>query len=473
MTSTSSLASAAGTDQADGRPIPHIGWVIAALSFGFVVVQLDVTIVNVALPAMGADLHAAVPALQWTVDAYTLAFAALLPSAGVIGDRLGARGAYLAGFALFAAASAACGFAPTAAMLILARAAQGVGAALLVPTSLALVNRASGHDAKLRAKAVGLWTAAGGVSIALGPVLGGLLLSGGGWRNIFWVNLPVCALGAGLTLWRVPKAPANRGARSLDLPGQGLAILFLGALIGAVIEARPLGLGHPLVWGGFALAAAAAAGFVAMEARAKAPMLPLGFLRLPNFSPAVLFGVAVNTAYYGVLFVLSLYLQKALGYSALAAGLAYLPLTGTFIVANVVSGWMVGRFGSRAPMMLGGALCACGYGLLLRLGPHSGFADMLPAFALIPGGMGLGVPAMTTAILASVAPKDTGVAAAVLNTARQAGGAVGVALFGALATGAADRIIAGLHASALICAVMVGAAGLLAWWGISRAPREL
>ena len=446
----------------------RIGWIVTALSFGFAVVQLDVTIVNVALPAIATELKASTAALQWTVDAYTLAFAALLPSAGVIGDRLGARGAYLAGFVLFALASAACGFAPDATTLGVARAVQGVGAALLVPTSLALVNRASGHDKGLRAKAVGFWTAAGGVSIALGPVIGGLLLAAVGWRSIFWVNLPVCALGAGLTLWCVERAPGNRQGRGLDLPGQGLAILALFGLIGAVIEARPLGLAHPLVWGGALLGLAAGALFVAVEARAKAPMLPLGFLARPNFSPAVLFGVAVNTAYYGVLFVLSLYLQRVLGFSALKTGLAYLPLTGTFIVSNVASGWLVARFGSRLPMVLGGAVGATGYLLLARANVHSGLADLLPAFALIPAGMGLGVPAMTTAILASVEHKDTGVASAVLNTARQAGGAVGVAAFGALAGG--GQIVWGLHAATLVSVALVGAAAGLA--GLTMRPAD-
>ncbi|MGA0602514.1 MFS transporter [Caulobacter sp. KR2-114] len=465
MSHASSPARALGAhDPAPAR----IGWIVTALSFGFTVVQLDVTIVNVALPAIGADLRASTAALQWTVDAYTLAFAALLPSAGVIGDRLGARGAYLAGFVLFAAASAACGLAPNVALLVAARAAQGAGAALLVPTSLALVNRESGHDTALRARAVGYWTAAGGVSIALGPVIGGLLLAAVSWRAIFWVNLPVCALGAGLTLWCVRPAPGSRQGRGLDLPGQGLAILGLAALIGAVIESRPLGLLHPLVWGGAVAAAVAAALFVVVEARATAPMLPLGFLARPNFSPAVLFGVAVNTAYYGVLFVLSLYLQKALGFSALKAGLAYLPLTGTFIASNIASGRLVARFGPRLPMALGGAVGAAGYLLLSRLGAHSGLADMLPAFALIPAGMGLGVPAMTTAILASVPHRDTGVASAVLNTARQAGGAVGVAVFGALAGGGVSEIAPGLRTAALASAALVAAAALLSALAMRR-----
>ena len=448
MASLSSLIAAAA--KAD-RPAAGVGWIVTALSFGFVVVQLDVTIVNVALPAMGRDLRADVSALQWTVDAYTPAFAALLPSAGVIGDRLGARGAYLAGFAIFGLASAACAFAPSAAVQVTSRVAQG------------LVNRASGQDAKRRRAVRRALDRRRRRLHRPGAGWGGLLLAWTGWRSIFWVNLPVCVLGAGLTLWCVRRAPANRRARSLDLRGQALAILFLVGLIGAVIEARPLGLGHPLVWGGAVAAMVAGGLFVAVEARVKAPMPPLGFLARPNFSPALLFGVAVNTAYYGVLFVLSLYLQRVLGFTALQAGLAYLPLTGTFIVANLVSGRLVGFCCSRLPMAAGAGICACGCVLLLRLGPHSGFLDMLPAFAMIPGGMGLGVPAMTTAILASVEHWDTGVASAVLNTARQAGGAVGVALFGALATGAADRIVAGLHQLTLISALAVAGAGLLAW----------
>ncbi|MBS0411303.1 MAG: MFS transporter [Proteobacteria bacterium] len=452
-------------------PAARMGWTVAALSFGFVVVQLDVTIVNVALPALGADLGAATAGLQWTVDAYALAFAALLPSAGVLGDRLGPRGVYLAGFALFAAASAACGFAPTAGALAAARAVQGVGAALLVPTSLALLNRASGADVGVRARAVGWWTAAGGVSIALGPVVGGLLLAAFGWRSLFWVNLPLCALGAALT-WRfAPTAPGDRRGRGFDVPGQALAAIALATLIAAIIEARPLGPSHPLVWGGLVVALAAAAGFTAVERRAKDPMLPLGFLGRPDFTPATLYGVAMNTAYYGVLFVLSLYLQRVLDYSALKAGLTYLPLTGMFIVSNIVSGRIVARFGPRAPMAAGALVAAAGYGLLFRLGPASGPGDMLLAFTLIPGGMGLGVPAMTTAVLGGAPPREVGVASAVLNTARQAGGAAGVALFGALAAGGTAQIVEGLRASVLIAAVMVAGGGLLAWAGISRRGR--
>jgi DHA2 family methylenomycin A resistance protein-like MFS transporter len=450
------------------RPLhaPPIGWTIAAASFGFVVVQLDVTIVNVALPRIAADLHASVQGLQWVVDAYALAFAVLLLSAGVLGDRLGAKRAYLIGFAVFALASAACGAAQDATQLIVARAVQGIGAALLVPPSLALLNHACAHDRHLRARAIGLWTAAGGVSIAAGPIVGGLLIASVGWRSIFFVNLPVCLIGVAMTL-RLVETERNQG-KHLDLRGQGLAILALVGLVTAVIEFGSLGIAHPLVLGCIATAFIAGAAFVAVEARVDYPMLPLRFFSLPNFSPAVLFGIAVNLTYYGVIFVLSLYLQHVRGYTAMQAGLAYLPLTATFIVSNVISGWATGRYGVRIPMIAGAAIGACGFALLARLDAHSGYLAMLPAFVLIPGGMGLAVPAMTTAILSSVEKNRAGTASAVLNAARQAAGAIGVAAFGALVGHGTASIVPGMHIAALASAGILIGATILAALGIRR-----
>ncbi len=448
------------------KPAPaaqNIAAIVAAASFGFVVVQLDVTIVNVALPAMASSLKAGIAQLQWVVDAYALVFAVLLLSAGVIGDRLGSRRAYLAGFWIFAAASLACGLAPGAFSLIAARAVQGIGAALLVPSSLAILNHVSGHDAGLRARMVGVWTAAGGVSIAAGPVLGGLLLGAFGWRTIFLVNLPLCAFAIWLTSVVVPRAEPRdapkepKKYRSLDLPGQVLAVAALTGLVGAVIEARPLGFAHPLVIAGAVMAVVAGALFVLVEHRSKAPMLPLGFFARPNFTPATIFGIMVNLTYYGVIFVLSLYLQQVKHWTAAQTGLAYLPLTGGFILSNILSGVLVDRFGSRPPMIAGGLIGTMGFLLLSRLDGHSTYPDMLAPFLLIPGGMGLAVPAMTTAILAGVERQASGVASAVLNTARQAAGAIGVALFGALA--ANGQVVPGLHLSALISAgcVLIGA----------------
>jgi DHA2 family methylenomycin A resistance protein-like MFS transporter len=427
------LAQAPATPVAKAA-MPAAGWTIAASSFAFIIVQLDITIVNVALPQIGADLGARVSALQWVVDAYTLGFAVFLLSAGALGDKFGSKRLFLAGFLLFALASIACGLAPNAGFLNIARAIQGIGAALLVPSSLAILNRACAHDKKLLAKAIGLWTAAGGVSIAAGPVLGGLLLATAGWRSIFWVNIPICILGFLLTLRVVPAMASKQQVHSFDFLGQVLAIVALTGLVGAVIELHPLGLEHPLVLSGFCVALVAGVAFVMVEKKVPHPMLPLNFFRQTSFTAAVLFGVLVNFSYYGVIFVISFYLQKVLGYNSLQAGLAFLPLTGTFIFSNLVSGWLIGRAGIRLPMVLGGLVGALGYGLLGTIGiaSHASFLQMLPGFILIPAGMGLAVPAMTTSILSSVEKNRAGTASAVLNTARQVGGAVGVAVFGAL-----------------------------------------
>src|SRR5580704_687898 len=434
-------------------PARSVGWIIAASSFAFAVIQLDVTIVNVALSRISADFGATVADLQWVIDAYTLGFAALLLSAGVVVDRLGSKRVFVTGFVGFAAASLACGLAPNPGFLNATRAIQGIGAALLVPSSLAILNSACAHDSRLRARA-----------IAAGPVLGGLLVSGLGWRSIFLVNLPICAFGLALTLRCVPPTPQDKEQqRSFDLPGQALAIVALTAFIGAIIEVRPLGITHPIVAAGSLLTLAAGAAFIAVEARTASPMLPLHFFRLPGFTPAIAFGVLANCTYYGIIFVLSLYLQKALGYTTVQAGLAFLPLTGTFIVSNMASGWMAGRMGSRPPMILGGLIGAVGYGLLDRLGGRSTFIDMLPGFIFIPAGMGLAVPAMTTAILSTVDRARSGTASAVLNSARQVGGAIGVAAFGALVSGVtAERIISGLNIAALTSAALLIIATIIA-----------
>ncbi|OXI18433.1 MFS transporter [Burkholderia sp. AU15512] len=443
--------------------------VVATVSTGFVVTQLDVTIVNIALAHLAGDLRLPVAGLQWVVDAYTLAFAVLMLSGGALGDRFGARRLYIAGLVLFALASLACGAASAPAMLIAARALQGVGAAAMLPNSLALLNDACRHDPHLRARAVGGWTAAGSISIAAGPVVGGVLIAAWGWRGIFLVNLPLCAAGLAAAFAWIPArraaAPAapSRSIRALDLRGQFIAIAMLTALTGAVIEWRPLGFTHPVVAGGFALAALAALAFVAVETRTATPMLPLSLFRHRTFSAAVLFGICVNLTYYGTVFVLALYLQRARGETALQAGLAFLPLTGGFLLSNLASGRVVARHGPRAPMLAGALVAALGYGSLHVIDASTPLAVLLVPFLLIPTGMGFAVPAMTTAVLASVAPERAGIASAVLNTARQAGGAIGVAAFGALAGGGgAAQVVDGLRIETAVSVALLVTAALLA-----------
>jgi MFS transporter, DHA2 family, methylenomycin A resistance protein len=450
------------------RANPHRGdvrWVIAAASFAFAVVQLDVTIVNVALPPIQAALQTTTAMLQWTVDGYALSFAVLLLSAGVLSDRIGGRRAYLLGFALFAVASAGCGLAPSVAWLIVARVVQGIGAALLVPSSLSLINAAAAGNSALRARAVGIWTAAGGVTIAAAPVLGGLLLRSFSWRSIFLVNLPLCLFGTWMTLRHA--APARRvgHARAFDPAGQVLAIVALSGLVAAIIEARNWKAEHVFVAVTGVLAVLAVVGFCRVEARVREPMLPLGFFRDAAFSACIAFGVLMNLSYYGMLFVLTLYLQSAHGYSALQAGVAYLPLTATFILSNLVSQPLTARLGVRLTMVGGAALTALGYALLVRLNAGSGYVDMLAAFATIPLGMGVAVPAMTTTILSSAEQQWSGTVSGALNAARQAGGATGVAIFGALVAGHSTQVVSGLHASAWLSAgLSVMAALLVAKW---------
>jgi MFS transporter, DHA2 family, methylenomycin A resistance protein len=455
----------------DTRKIPLRGqllWLLLAASFGFVVVQLDVTIVNVALPQIGSRLHAGVAGLEWVVDAYTLSFAALLISAGVIADKFGSRDVYLAGFLVFTLASIVCGLASNIQMLVAARVLQGASAALLVPSSLAILNRAAENNSSLRARMVAFWTAAGGVSIAAGPIAGGFLLAWLGWRSIFLVNILLCGAAIFLVFRFIPLDGATKAAKQLDLAGQLLAILALTGFISAVIEGGRRGPTDTLVIAGAIIGIVSAAAFLWVEGRVASPMLPLHFFRLPGFTPAITFGVLVNLTYYGVIFVLSLYLQQALGYSPLRAGLAFLPLTATFIFSNTIAGWLTAKTGSRTPMILGSLIAALGYALLLGLTQSTPLPAMLPAFVLLPGGMGLAVPAMTTAILSAVPHERSGTASAVLNTARQAGGAVGVAVFGALLGQSHDKIIPGLHASAVISTALLITAAVLAWLGVEK-----
>jgi DHA2 family methylenomycin A resistance protein-like MFS transporter len=255
------------------------------------------------------------------------------------------------------------------------------------------------------------------------------------------------------------------------MPGQLLVLLALSGLISAMIEIRPLGASHPLVLGGAIVAVAASCALIAVERRSPEPLLPIECFRSANFRLAVLYGVIVNLSYYGVVFVLSLYLQRVHGYSPLQSGLAYLPLTLSFFGVNIFSGWLVAKVGSRWPMVIGGILDAAGFALLFGLDAHSPYWRMLPAFALIPAGMGLGVPAMTNSVLASVDKRWSGSAGAALNAARQAGGAIGVALFGALAGDSHDQILTGLRQSCLLSILLLLSAALLVLL-LYRSPQQ-
>ena len=440
---------------------PSFALVVLATSMAFVVGQLDVTIVNVALPAMAHTLGTGIDGLQWVVDAYTVAFAAFMLSAGALGDRFGARRAFQWGMAIFALASMGCALAPTAGVLDAARAVQGFGAAVMLPNSLALLNHALAHDAAARARGIGYWTAAGSIAIALGPVLGGLLVSGVGWPAIFWVNVPLCALGFWLSL-RLHETPTGQDRPPLDIAGQLLATLLLAALIATLIESRTWGIDDPRIWTGGVVTLVLGGALVVVERRAAAPVIAADLFALRDFRGAVFFGTVVNGTYYGAIFVIALFLQTARHYTPIEAGLAFLPLTAGFFLSNVLSGRVITRFGTRKPMIVGALIDLLGFGVLALASTTHSFAFMALGFLLIPAGMGLAVPAMTTTVLSSVDKSRSSLAAAILNTARQAAGAIGVAAFGALAQGGAARIGPGLRITCVASMIALALAALAA-----------
>ncbi|MGA7431594.1 MAG: MFS transporter [Xanthobacteraceae bacterium] len=429
---------------------------LAAMSLGYGVVQLDVTIVNTALNSIGSALGGGVSELQWVVSTYTIAFAALILTAGALGDRLGAKNIFMAGFSVFTAASLACALAPSAATLIAARAMQGVGAAILVPNSLALLNHAY-PDAKERGRAVAMWAAGASLALTAGPFVGGALISLVDWRSIFLVNLPIGLAGLWLT-WRYATDTA-RTAREFDLPGQATAIAALGALAAAIIEGGRLGWSNGWVMAGFAAFVVFAALFVVQERRAHAPMLPLSLFAHRMFALMSLLGLLVNIAVYGLLFVFSLYFQQINGLSPLMTGFAFVPMMAVVFPVNLLAPRLAERIGARAVIALGASISAAGCVALLGIAPGTNYWAIGPQLVAIGGGLGLLVPPMTSTLLGSVEKSRSGIAAGVLNSARQTGSALGVALFGSF-IGRSDTFLFGTRAALVVSAVLLVAAAV-------------
>jgi len=438
---------------------------LAAMSLGYGVVQLDVTIVNTALDSIGTSLGGGVPELQWVVSSYTMAFAAFILTAGALGDRIGARRVFMAGFAIFTAASVACALAPSAAILVAARTLQGLGAAVLVPNSLALLSHAY-PDEKQRGRAVGVWAAGASLALISGPLVGGALIALVGWRSIFLVNLPIGLTGLWLS-WRYASETTPTPQRQIDLPGQIAAIAALGCLAGAIIEAGTLGWSSVFVIAGLAAAAAVAVLFVLREARAPQPMLPLTLFRHRLFALTSLVGLVVNVAFYGLIFVFSLYFQRVNGLSPLATGLAFLPMLGAVLPVNLVAARVAERIGAPAAIAAGALLSAFGCLALLGIAPGTGYWAIGAQLMMIGGGLGLLVPSLTSTLLGSVEKSRSGIAAGVLNATRQTGSVLGVALFGSL-IGQSNGFMAGAHASLIISAGLLLAAAAAIWRGASR-----
>lgn len=437
----------------DRKRTDSVSWVpLVAICLGYFMVILDVTVVTVAVPAIGAELHASVTGLQWVVDGYTLVFAGLLLFSGGLGDRLGSRPIFIAGLITFTLASAGCGLAPSTMALIGARLVQGIGAAMMVPTSLALL-QATYSDRAARARAFGVWGMVSGIAAGAGPVISGLLVASSDWRAVFFLNLPIGVAALLLTVRYVP-APAGRPQSGLDIPAQTTAVLCLVGLTTALNEAGSLGWLHPVVLGGFTVFVLALVAFLMLERRAIAPMLPLPMFRAREFSASTVIGLLLNMGFYGLLFVAPLYFQRTHHYGPLETGLALLPAMGVVALSSALAGQVTARTGPRLPMVVG--LLAGGLGLLGWLIADAKTPYLLLIAPMIGVGFGAAftMPASTAAIMEAAPADRGGAASAVFNAARQVGSAVGVALLGTLV---AHRFISGLHTG-----VAAGGIGFLA-----------
>lgn len=438
--------------------------VLTATSISYIVVILDTSIVNVALKRIAGALSTDIAGLQWVVNAYTLAFASLLLTGGTLGDRWGPRNVYLTGLAVFTLASALCGIAPNLAILTVARAVQGIGAAMLVPCSLTLLNRAY-PDPGERAHAIGIWAGWGGAALAAGPLIGGILINLLGWRSIFLANVPIGLFGIWIT-WRIAHDEKAVHARHLDLAGQCAAILALGTLVAVLIEGPTIGWKSLPVWVGLAISLTASIVFVTIEARRKQPMLPLFFFRNTVFSGSLIVAMATTLTFFGLIFVRSLYFQQARDYSPLGTGVAFLPLTAVVTGSNVVSGRWAKAHGPRWPVLTGLGCSVIGFlGMLLPSPASPYWLVGLPMLAIGLGG-GLVTPAATGALMAAVEKGRAGIAAGVLNSARQTGAALGVAVFGAMIS-VLHPFEVGLRA-ALLTASAVSIAATWVWWFASK-----
>ncbi len=419
------------------------------------IVAMDNTIVNVALPSIRRDLHASLSGLQWTIDAYTIVLASLLMLAGSTADRLGRRRTFQTGLALFAAGSLACSLAPTLGWLIAARAVQGIGGSMLNPVAMSIITNVF-TDPRERSRAIGAWGATVGVSLGLGPIVGGALIEAVDWRAIFWINVPVALAAILLTALYVPESRAQR-PRPIDPIGQLLVTVALAALTYAIIDAPHAGWGSAQTIGLAALALASLAALVPYELRRPEPLIEPRFFRSPPFSGATLITISAFAGFAGFLLLNTLYLQNVRGYSALEAGLCTLPMAVLAGIFAPLSGRLVGRTGARTPLLFGGA-CMLGAPLALTsLSPTTPLALLLIVYAVYGMGFGAINPPITYTAVSGMPDSQAGVAAAVASTSRQVGQTLGVAVIGSI-LGTAAAAVAGPH---------LASASHPAWWVIA------
>jgi EmrB/QacA subfamily drug resistance transporter len=434
---------------------------LGTLCFALFMVMLDSTVVNLALPTIQAKLGAGLSGLQWIVDAYVLLLASLLLTGGTLGDMFGRRRAFIGGIAVFTLGSLACALAPSTGVLIGARALQGVGAAVMMPSTLSILTNTF-PDARERAQAIGIWAGVSGLALAVGPVIGGSMVASLGWQSIFYINIPVGVVAVALALRFVPES-SDRAGRSLDLPGQVLAIVGLSTLTYALIEAENYGWGSARIVTCFVVAAAALAAFAFVEWRSKSPMLQLKFFRDRTFSGSNLVGLIISFGFFGVVFFLSLFMQQVQGYTPFEAGVRQLPTTLGVMAAAIVSGRIVGRIGSRLPIAVGLVMNGTALLLMTTVQADTPYSQWWYYMMLSGLGVGLVMSPMTAAIMGSVPPARAGMASATSNTLRQLGSVLGIAVLGTIVTSRfthlLDGALRGLHLPAAVIGRVEAIAG--------------
>jgi EmrB/QacA subfamily drug resistance transporter len=426
--------------------------ILAICCLSLFIVGLDNTIVNVALPSIRRDLHASISGLQWTVDAYTLVLASLLMLAGSTADRIGRRRTFQTGLAIFTVGSFLCGVAPGLGWLIAFRMLQAVGGSMLNPVAMSIITNTF-TDPRERARAIGAWGGVIGISLALGPVVGGALIGSVSWRAIFWINVPVGVAALVLTALFVPESRAPR-PRRVDPIGQILVLVALVCLTYGVIEGPNAGWGSPVIVGCFALFAVAVPGLIWWESRRIEPLLELRFFRSAPFTGATLIAVCAFSALAGFLFLNTVYLQEVRGFSALRAGVYTLPIAAMTVVFAPLSGRLVGGRGPRLPLLIAGIGLTLSGLPLVGLSEHSSLGTLIGAYVIFGLGFAMVNAPITNAAVSGMPREQAGVAAAVASTSRQVGQSLGIAVIGSAVT---SRLRGPL-------AVSFAAASHVGWW---------